>query len=65
MALVGYFDDLTSHGLNLFHYLLGKFENAQGHHANQKQLYMANDAISASWIHQNKIIGYAFWNFGS
>ena len=65
IALGGYFDDLASHGLDLFHYLLGKFENAQGQRTNQQQLYTAHDAISASWIHQNGVIGSAFWNFGS
>jgi predicted dehydrogenase len=65
IALGGYFDDLASHGLDLFHYLLGNFEVAQGYQTNQQQLYSAHDAISASWIHDNGCTGCAFWNFGS
>ena len=65
IALGGYFDDLASHGLDFFHYILGEFESVSGHTTNQQHLYSANDAISASWIHKNGIIGSAFWNFGS
>ena len=65
IAFGGYFDDLASHGLDLFHYLLGDIETAKGHQTNQQQLYTAYDAISASWKHKNGALGSAYWNFGS
>ncbi|RKD98520.1 Gfo/Idh/MocA family protein [Marinifilum flexuosum] len=60
----GYFDDLASHGLNLFTYLLGDIENASGISTNQQELYPAKDAIAACWIHKNGITGSGSWNFG-
>ena len=65
IALGGYFDDLASHGLDLFHYLLGPVESANGYSNNQQKLYSAKDTISAAWIHKNGVTGSAFWNFGS
>lgn len=61
----GYFDDLASHGLDLFAYLLGNFEKAAGISTNQQGLYTAKDAITSSWVHENGITGSATWNFGS
>ncbi len=60
----GYFDDLGSHGLDLFTFLLGNIAQAQGVSLNQQQLYSAKDAISACWVHDSGITGSAFWNFG-
>ncbi|PXY02153.1 oxidoreductase [Marinifilum breve] len=60
----GYFDDLASHGLDLFTYLLGDIENASGISTNQQNLYPAKDAITACWIHKNGITGSGSWNFG-
>ncbi|MGB6151907.1 MAG: Gfo/Idh/MocA family oxidoreductase [Pricia sp.] len=60
----GYFDDLASHGLDLFAYYLGDFEEANGIAKNQQGLYSAKDAITASWSHQNGVTGAAAWNFG-
>ncbi|MCY1634125.1 Gfo/Idh/MocA family protein [Marinifilum sp. D737] len=60
----GYFDDLASHGLDLFTYLLGDIENASGIATNQQKLYPAKDAIAACWIHKNGITGSGSWNFG-
>jgi 1,5-anhydro-D-fructose reductase (1,5-anhydro-D-mannitol-forming) len=65
IALGGYFDDLASHGLDFFHFILGEVESVSGHTTNQQQLYSAKDALSASWIHKNGATGSAFWNFGS
>ena len=65
IALGGYFDDLASHGLDFFHFILGEIESANGHSINQQGLYSAKDAFSASWMHKNGITGSAFWNFGS
>ena len=61
----GYFDDLASHGLDLFTFLLGDIENASGFATNQQGLYSAFDAISGSWIHKNGITGEGSWIFGA
>jgi len=55
----GYFDDLASHGLDLFTYLLGNIKQVSGISVNQQQNYTAKDAITASWIHENNITGSA------
>ncbi len=65
VALGGYFDDLASHGLNLFTYLLGDIVEASGIASNQQGLYSAYDTISGSWKHKNGITGSGAWNFGS
>ena len=65
IALGGYFDDLASHGLDFFHYILGDIESVTGISTNQQHLYSAKDALSASWIHKNGVTGSAFWNFGT
>lgn len=65
IAKGGYFDDLASHGLDLFAFLLGNFTNAKGICTNQQHRYNAYDAITANWIHKNNITGSACWNFGA
>jgi len=60
----GYFDDLASHGLDLFAYLLGDFEKVEGISLNQQGLYSAKDAFTASWLHSGGITGAGTWNFG-
>jgi len=65
IAPAGYFDDLASHGLDLFIYLLGDIEDACGTSTNQQELYTANDAISGSWIHKSGVTGSGSWNFGA
>ncbi len=64
IATGGYFDDLASHGLNLFTFLLGDIKDVHGFGLNQQQLYTANDAITACWIHKNGITGAGNWHFG-
>lgn len=64
IAPSGYFDDLASHGLDLFAFLLGDFKEAQGFSLNQQNLYSAHDAVTASWIHDSGITGSGVWNFG-
>jgi len=64
IALGGYFDDLASHGLDLFAYLLGDYQQAKGIGLNQQGLYSSLDAISACWQHKNGITGSGSWNFG-
>lgn len=61
----GYFDDLASHGLDLFHFLLGEVVEAQGRSKNQQGLYSAPDAVVGSWIHGSGVMGAGSWNFGS
>ncbi|MFT4928916.1 MAG: 1,5-anhydro-D-fructose reductase (1,5-anhydro-D-mannitol-forming) [Phenylobacterium sp.] len=60
----GYFDDLASHGLDLFTYLLGNIETVKGLSTNQQGLYGAKDAITAVWQHQSGATGSGCWNFG-
>lgn len=60
----GYFDDLASHGLDLFSFLLGDIKNAFGVSVNQQELYTSKDAIAACWVHANGITGTGSWNFG-
>ena len=61
----GYFDDLASHGLDLFIHLLGNIKEVSGFSLNQQGLYSAKDAISACWLHESGITGNGNWNFGS
>lgn len=61
----GYFDDLASHGLDLFTYLLGDIVEAKGIALNQQGLYSSHDTVSGSWKHKNGITGSGSWNFGS
>ena len=65
IALGGYFDDLASHGLDLFHYLLGEFKSVSGHSMNQQNLYSSKDAVVASWVHKSGVTGTGTWNFGT
>ena len=60
----GYFDDLASHGLDLFIYLLGEIQKVSGISLNQQGLYDAKDAISACWLHKGGVTGAGVWNFG-
>jgi predicted dehydrogenase len=60
----GYFDDLASHGLDLFTYFLGNIQEVSGLSLNQQGLYTAKDAISAYWLHKGDITGVGVWNFG-
>ena len=65
IAPAGYFDDLASHGLDLFTYLLGNIKEAHGVTSNQQGLYTALDNVSGSWIHEKGVTGSGSWNFGS
>lgn len=65
IAKGGHFDDLASHGLDLFAYLLGDIKSVSGNCTNQLGLYTAYDSISSNWIHERGVTGTGFWNFGS
>lgn len=60
----GYFDDLASHGIDLFIHLLGNIKTVSGISHNQQALYDAKDAVTACWLHENGITGTGSWNFG-
>ena len=64
IASAGYFDDLASHGLDLFIYLLGNIVNAKGTSSNQLRLYSAKDIVSGSWEHKSGVLGSGIWSFG-
>ena len=57
IAMGGYFDDLASHGIDLFIYLLGEIKKVSGISINQQGLYNAKDAISDCWIHHSGVTG--------
>lgn len=61
----GYFDDLASHGLDLFTFLLGDIKEAHGIALNQQGLYSAHDTVSGTWLHEGGVTGTGFWNFGT
>jgi 1,5-anhydro-D-fructose reductase (1,5-anhydro-D-mannitol-forming) len=65
IAKGGYFDDLASHGIDLFVYFFGKIKDVSGFSTNQQGLYSATDATTACWIHESGITGTGSWNFGS
>ena len=64
VAIGGYFDDLASHGLDLFGYLLGSYKEVNGVALNQQGLYSSFDAVTACWVHENGVTGSGNWNFG-
>lgn len=61
----GYFDDLASHGLDLFTYYLGDITAANGYSNSQLGLYSAIDGVVGSWKHSSGVIGSGVWNFGA
>ncbi len=64
VATGGYFDDLASHGLDLFIHLLGNIKDVFGISLNQQKLYGAKDAFTACWLHESGVTGAGSWNFG-
>lgn len=59
----GYFDDLASHGLDLFNFLLGNIESANGKSENKLGLYSAKNVVSATWHHASGVKGIGSWDF--
>ncbi len=59
----GYFDDLASHGIDLFNFILGDIKEVSGISLNQQKNYSAKDAFSACWLHENNVTGSGTWNF--
>jgi predicted dehydrogenase len=60
----GYFDDLASHGIDLFSFLLGDITKARGYSLNRAGLYSAPDTVAGAWLHNSGITGTGTWNFG-
>lgn len=65
IAYGGYFDDLASHGIDLFIHLLGPIEKANGIAVNQQALYTAMDSVTGHWLHKSGVTGSGSWNFGT
>lgn len=61
----GYYDDLASHGVDLFDFLFGPIAGGSGLAVNQAGLYGAPDAVSAAWRHESGVLGSGVWNFVS
>ena len=64
IAAGGYFDDLASHGLDLFIHLLGNIKEVSGISHNQQGLYSSQDTVTACWAHETGVTGTGSWNFG-
>ena len=65
IAYGGYFDDLASHGIDLFTQYLGPIKKANGLATNQQNLYTAMDAVVGNWMHESGVTGSGTWNFGA
>ena len=70
IAGCGYFCDLGSHILDLLQYLLGPIETAAGYATNQGGCYEAEDAVSATWLHESAVQktgvhGTGTWHFST
>ncbi|MBO9696085.1 MAG: Gfo/Idh/MocA family oxidoreductase [Sphingopyxis sp.] len=61
----GYFDDLASHGLDLFCWLFGEVADVAGFAVNQQGRYSAADAVTGCWLHSGGVTGSGGWNFGA
>lgn len=59
----GYFDDLGSHGLDLFTFLLGDIIMASGSVRNDRGLYTAPDSVQGEWVHRSGVKGTGHWDF--
>lgn len=59
----GYFDDLASHGLDLFAQLFGEIQAARGSVHHLRGLYTAPDSIRGDWVHTSGVRGKGSWNF--
>ena len=61
----GYFDDLASHGLDLFCWLFGEVEEVAGFAVNQLGFYCAVVVGLGWWLHKGGVTGSGSWNFGA
>jgi predicted dehydrogenase len=65
IAGAGYFIDLASHTLDILDYYFGPIKQARGVAANQADLYMAEDIVSADFQFESGIIGTGLWCFSA
>lgn len=65
IAPAGYFDDLASHGLDLFNYFFGDVVKVGGISRNQQQLYTSKDCIVGAWEYASGVLGSGIWSFGT
>ncbi len=65
IARGGYFDDLASHGFDLFAFLLGDFTAASGSAVRQRKRYTAFDTVAAQWKHEHGVVGSGSWSFNA
>jgi len=63
IACGGYFDDLASHGLDYFAFILGEFIDVKGISLNRRNLYDPCDTITACWTHSSGVTGCGSWHF--
>lgn len=65
IAYGGYFDDLASHGIDLFIHFLGPINKVNGMAINQQGLYTSMDSVIGNWVHVSGVTGSGSWNFGT
>ena len=61
----GYFYDLASHQIDILQFFLGDIIAANGINVNWSNFYKAEDAVTASLLFPENIIGSGIWNFNS
>jgi predicted dehydrogenase len=59
----GIFFDLASHQLDFFDFLFGSVNRVNGCATNRGGFYKAEDTVTASWCHENGVIGSGTWCF--
>ena len=65
IAGAGYFMDLASHTLDILDYFLGPIKKVQGIVANQADLYMAEDIVTANFQFESGVMGTGMWCFSA
>lgn len=61
----GYFADMAPHTLDILDYILGAVTTVHGHRANLAGNYTVPDSVSASWQHENGVLGSGVWTFSA
>lgn len=59
----GIFFDLASHQLDYLDYLFGPIKQAKGIAVNRGGFYDVEDTVSASFVHENGVVGNGIWSF--
>ena len=65
IAGAGYFMDLASHTFDILDYFLGPVKKVQGIVANQADLYMAEDIVTANFHFESGVLGSGLWAFNA